>query len=73
MTTRLNRIVSLGGAAAFVAVVGFSAGARAETMVHASGLSAAVAIDDLDPLCGHHYEVADISPLCGHHYPTSAV
>ncbi len=73
MTTRLNRIVSLGGAAALVAVVGFSAGARAETTVQASGLSATAAINDFDPLCGHHYEVADISPLCGHHYPSSAV
>ncbi len=73
MTTRLNRIVSLGGAAALVAVVGFSNGARADTTVQASGLSTAAAINELDPLCGHHYVVADISPLCGHHYPTSAV
>ena len=73
MTTRSNRIVSLGGAAALVAVLGFSANARAETTVQPSGLSAAVAIDDLGPLCGHHYEIADISPLCGHHYLASAV
>ena len=72
MTTRLNRMVSFGAAAAFVAVVGFSAGARAETTIPASGQSAAVAIDDLGPLCGHHYEVADMDPLCGHHYLGSA-
>ncbi len=69
MTTRLNRIVSLAGAAALVAAVGFSTGARAET-TQGSGLSTVPAIDDFDPLCGHHYEIADISPLCGHHYPT---
>ena len=70
MTTRLNRIVSLGGAAALVAVLGFSAGARADTITRQPGLSTIAGDDDFDPLCGHHYEVADISPLCGHHYPT---
>ena len=70
MTSRLNRIVSLGGAAALVAVLGFSAGARAETTTRQPGLSAVAGDDAFDPLCGHHYEIAGISPLCGHHYPT---
>lgn len=70
MTTRLNRIVSLGGAAALVAAIAFSTGARADTAVHGSGLTAIAGDDDFDPLCGHHYEVADINPLCGHHYLT---
>ena len=68
MTTFLNRVVSLGGAAALVAAVGFSAGARAETTTQLPVTSACAAVGDFDPLCGHHYEISDIDPMCGHHY-----
>lgn len=70
MPTHLNRVLSLAGATALVFAVSFSAGARAETTVHGSGLTAVAGDADFDPLCGHHYEVDDINPLCGHHYPT---
>ena len=60
MTTRLNRIVSFGAAAALVAVLGFSTGARAGTTVQTPGLSAAMSINDLGPLCGHHYPTSAV-------------
>ena len=55
MTTLLNRIISLGGAAALVAVIGFSAGARAETTTQRPALSTVAAADGLGSLCAHRY------------------
>ena len=60
MTTRLNRIVSFAAAAAVVAVLGFSTGARAETTVRTPGLFAAVSINDLGPVLAHHYPKSSI-------------
>ena len=60
MTTGSNRIIALGAAAAFIAVLGFSTGARAETTVQTTGFAAPVSIADLGPVLANHYPKAAV-------------
>ena len=69
MTTRLNRIISLGGAAALVAVIGFSAGTRAETKTQHPALLTVAAAGGFGSLCIHHYPNGENDPSVGHQYP----
>ncbi|WP_428395061.1 hypothetical protein [Lichenicoccus sp.] len=55
MTTRLNRIISLCGAAALVAVIGFSAATRAETTAQHPSLVTIADAGGFGSLMKHHY------------------
>ena len=69
MTTRLNRIISLGGAAALVAVTAFSAGTRAETKTQQPSLVTVAAADGFGALCFHRYPNQRSDPSAGQQFP----